>query len=224
MIASRSPIKWHTRPRRSTKLAALGSCALLLLGPLAVALGHPIVGRTLNSYGDVPTRPYYVPSLSPIVTAALGLPPTSTIAHPGRASISVRAIEVQPLGIQLVAGGKILRTIATKTSVTSLAAIRRDVDQPSWISETGGGVFTLRAALAFESGTHATFRAPQVTQIHMVDRPGVFLGLNGATLDIDDVAVSSVGVPPFRGDEPPYRPFVVANGGFHPQHRRKLLY
>jgi poly(beta-D-mannuronate) C5 epimerase len=211
--ANRSQIKWHTRPRRSTKLAALASCALLLLGPLALALGHPTVGRTLNSYGNVPTRPYYVPALSPIATAALGLPPTSTIAHMGHASPSVHAIEVQPQGIQLIAGGKIVRTIATKDAVTSLAAIRRDVNEPNWISETGHGEFTLKAALIFESGTRASLQAPQVTQIRMVDRPGVFLGLNGATVDIQDVAVSSADVPSFRGDEPPYRPFVVANGG-----------
>jgi poly(beta-D-mannuronate) C5 epimerase len=213
MSANRTQIKWHTRPRRSTKFAALASCALLLLGPLALALGHPTVGRTLNSYGDVPTRPYYVPALSPIAAAALGLPPTSTIAHMGHASPSVHAIEVQPQGIQLIAGGKIVRTIATTDSVTSLATIRRDVNNPKWISETGRGVFTLRAALIFESGTRASLKAPQVTQIRLVDRPGVFLGLNGATVDIQDVAVSAVDVPSFTGDEPPYRPFVVANGG-----------
>lgn len=213
MSATRSQIKWHTRPRRSTKLAALASCALLLLGPLALALGHPTVGRTLNSYGNVPTRPYYVPALSPIATAALGLPPTSTIAHMGKPSPSVRAIEVQPQGIQLIAGGKIVRTISTKTSAVSLATIRRDVDRPSWISETRRGEFTLRAALIFETGTRASIKAPQVTQVRLVDRPGVFLGFNGATSDIQGVAVSAVDVPIFKGDEPPYRPFVVANGG-----------
>ncbi|MGC2484794.1 MAG: NosD domain-containing protein [Acidimicrobiales bacterium] len=213
MSASRAQIKWHTRPRRSTKLAALASCALILLGPLSLGLGHPAVGRTLNSYGDVPVRPLYVPALSPIATAALGLPPTSTIAHMGHASSSIHAIEVQPRAIQLIAGGKIVRTIATTDSALSLATIRRDVNLPGWISQTRRGEFTLRAALIFETGTRATFRAPQVTQIRMVDRPGVFLGLNGATVTIRGVAVSAVDVPTFRGDEPPYRPFVVANGG-----------
>jgi poly(beta-D-mannuronate) C5 epimerase len=213
LSANRSQIKWHTRPRRSTQFAALASCALILLGPLALALGNPTVGRTLDSYGDVPTRPLYVPALSPIATAALGLPPTSTIAHMGQASPSIHAIEVQPQGIQLIAGGKILRTITTKDSVMSLATIRRDVNRPDWISETGHGEFTLKAALIFETGTRASIKAPHVTHIRMVDRPGVFLGFNGATVDIQDVAISSVDVPFFKGDEPPYRPFVVANGG-----------
>jgi poly(beta-D-mannuronate) C5 epimerase len=213
MSFNRYQIKWHTRPRRSTQFAALASCALILLGPLSLALGHPTVGRTLNSYGDVPARPFYVPALSPIAAAALGLPPTSTIAHMGQASPSMHAIEVQPQGIQLIAGGKILRFIATKGPVSSLATIRRDVNMPDWIAETGRGEFTLKAALIFESGTRASLKAPQVTQIRMVDRPGVFLGLNGATVDLHDVAVSAVDVPSFKGDEPPYRPFVVANGG-----------
>ncbi|HTT60013.1 MAG TPA: right-handed parallel beta-helix repeat-containing protein [Acidimicrobiales bacterium] len=213
MSTNRSSIKWHTRPRRSTKLAALASCALLVLGPLALALGHPIVGRTLDSYGNVPTRPFYVPAPSPIVTSALGLLPTATDAHMGEPSPSIRAIEVEPQGIQLVDGGKIVRTISGTGPLTSLSAIRRSVDQANWISQAAGGEFTLRAALIFESGTRATLAAPQVTQIRMVDLPGVFLGLNSADVTIRGVAVSAVGVPSFRDDEPPYRPFVVADGG-----------
>lgn len=73
----------------------------------------------------------------------------------------------------------------------------------------------LRAALILESGSHLTIAAPETTAVHMVNEPGVFMGVKDAALVVKHVTIQAVDEQGAAAVTKPsqYRPFVVAKRG-----------
>ena len=129
----------------------------------------------------------YVPSFDPIEDVTLGLSPNSNNVVVSKPSLSIRAIEVYPTQIILLAGGKAVRTIDSNAPAT-LHALAGLVDDPGWITESGSTI-TLQAAVIAEHGSAMTIAAPVTTDVVMAVRPGVFLAAWQGALSFSGVHV-----------------------------------
>jgi mannuronan 5-epimerase len=185
-------------------LVAIVVVAATLVASLVTAR---VPGTISNFAAGITARPPYVPAPDPIAAAEAGLPPSST-AHPLPLSSSIRAIELTPDSVYLVAAGRSVRTIEGRAS--TLQALLPLVDDRTWLSEPRPGHFVLGAALVI--GSDVVFAIGSPTRVvTMEDRVGVFIGVQRGSLSIDGVTVTSQARPP--NPRSPYRPFVTADFG-----------
>jgi parallel beta-helix repeat protein len=176
---------------------------------LTLAIGRNHQAHQLRSPGAAPARASYIAALDPVTAAEQGVPPGASEQNPLR-SRSIRAIKVFPTHLDLVAGGRLLRSVATQR-FTTLAEITKSVADPDWITSRPNGAVVLNAALIVEHGAGLAVGPPATRQVLLADVPGVFLGANGGTLHLDQVSVSSLRDSKIGSHDPSaYRPFVLA--------------
>ena len=101
---------------------------------------------------------------------------------------SVRAIEIFPTQIILLAGGKAVRIINVHTPIRTLDGLVSVVNDDAWLSESGS-VITVKAAVINEVGIAMTISAPTTTEVILEVRQGIFLGAFQAHLTISGVYV-----------------------------------
>lgn len=199
----------HKRPRLSTRLSVRASLLAIAVGMVTLVFGTGASGVAPGPYPRTAPRPPYTAAPDPIYAARWGVAPSATAAVLQPPSATVHLIEVYPDHVRTVIGGVAQRSVAL-SGPPSLAAVTRAVSDPSWLSAAPAGRFRLAAALVLQPGATLSMRAPEVTEVDLVDQPRVFIGANQATLEMQGVTVTTVNRMPFTGIEPKYRPFVVA--------------
>jgi poly(beta-D-mannuronate) C5 epimerase len=150
-----------------------------------------VVGKDYRSVAA--TKKYFhrhafIPSFDPITDAEVGYAPSAMATNPGVQSAKVRAIELYPQRVVLVAGGLPVRTIALRKPVTTMKALALRIGAPSWISTAGKSV-TLKTALIVQPHSLLRIAAPETTELVLRSKPGVFLGSVTARLELSGVAV-----------------------------------
>jgi poly(beta-D-mannuronate) C5 epimerase len=200
-------------PRRRDGLGAYGLVLLAVAGTAAILT--LVVGqhrRTLYSTAERFDRHIVRDALDPVGAVERGVSPGATNAQPGTPSPAVRAIVVVPGRVALLAGGKLVRTIATGRRSTTLDEVVHEVADPRWIASSGH-VVTARAAVYADAGATLVVSAPAVRTLQFARRPGLFLGARRSTLRIDGVEVRPAPAPPATRRLPRTRPFVAALRG-----------
>jgi mannuronan 5-epimerase len=192
----------------------------LVVIALAVGVGMIatfVLGRSYSNLA-LQKEPFqrlpYVSSLDPVEDVTNGVSPNSVNADPfGQADVAIRAIEIYPTQILLLAGAK-ATAIINEHAPRTLHDLVKAVHRPGWISESGHTV-TMRAAVVLEHGSKMTVAAPVTSQLVMSVRPGVFLAAVRATLNLSgvDIHASDTAVPTTlaKPDQVAGRPFVLAS-------------
>lgn len=196
--------------RRSSRISIYATLTLLLVTGLWIVFCFSTPVSNVHPYPVVPRAPF-TPASAPIDVVLSGGPPKSSIATPLAASDSIRAIDVEPGVITLYAGGLVTRTIPMPlTPTTDLSTITRAVADPTWIAETSPGVFRVATALVLRHGIGLDVSAPTTQAIHLVDLPGVFIGIDGASQSVlSGITIDLVDGPAAWGGPLTYRPFLV---------------
>ena len=196
--------------RRSSRISIYATLTLLLVTGLWIVFCFSTPVSNVHPYPVVPRAPF-TPASAPIDVVLSGGPPKSSIATPLAASDSIRAIDVEPGVITLYAGGLVTRTIPMPlTPTTDLSTITRAVADPTWIAETSPGVFRVATALVLRHGIGLDVSAPTTQAIHLVDLPGVFIGIDGASQSVlSGITIDVVDGPAAWGGPLTYRPFLV---------------
>ncbi|MEX0665008.1 MAG: right-handed parallel beta-helix repeat-containing protein [Acidimicrobiia bacterium] len=117
----------------------------------------------------------------------------SRVAYPCPYPPEWRGIRLSPKFLRLVVGGQLVRQIpfAAGGRAVGLDEISAAIGDPSWLQEVEPGVFELRATLVQSPRTELVVRAPRVTTVRLVDRPGVALAGSRAVATFDGVTVTS---------------------------------
>ncbi len=191
----------------------VGVVLLLATGILWLTYGFSNSIFDVGTYRVVP-REAYSPALTPEALALSGTPSTATRAHPLAQRASIRAIVVDPLGLEVRAGGRILRIIPVpNSSSVTLHQLVGLVGDPSLLAEPTPRTFVLSTALVFRRsiGLEAT-GAP--TTLHLRNGPSTFLGIDGMSVShLDQMTVDVIDTPPGRHRDRQPRPFVLFDEG-----------
>jgi mannuronan 5-epimerase len=178
------------RRRRSRRrgFAGYGIVTGAVIG--AALISSFVLGRTYSELAlqkEPFDRNQYTPSFDPIEDAVLGVSPNAGNAFAATLDTNIHAIAVYPTQTLLLAGGKAVRTIEQPAPRT-LDDLVSAVHDTEWVSKSGGLV-RLNAAVILQ-GTTMKAAAPQIKEVVMTVKKGVFLAANNhATLDIDGVYV-----------------------------------
>jgi len=162
---------------------------VLIVVLMAATIATYVFGRTYRTLA-LQKAPFgrlaYVPSFDPIEDVSLGVPMDSGNNAPATSTKDIRAIEVFPSQVVMLAGGHAHRVIDLKRPVSTLHDLVHLVNEPSWISERST-VVTLDAAVIDHVGNTMSVAAPVTTEVVMTVRQGVFLAANQATLTLSGV-------------------------------------
>ena len=199
--------------RRSSRIAAIGTILMIIVGILWLTYGFSDGAYTVGTYHQV-HRDSYVPTAPPEVLALTGQPPTSTFQNTLTPSKNIRAIFVRPGWIELRSAGEIVRDIYfQRTSTITLTDLTRRIGDPSWIDEPTPGTFNLKAALILRKQI-GLIQTGSPSTINLEDIPGVFVALDGRGTSLFSNATFRVlGLPKvWPGPKVP-RPFVLFDEG-----------
>jgi poly(beta-D-mannuronate) C5 epimerase len=167
---------------------------LVLVGVVAAATVVTVLaGREYRSLRAEPAplgRRACTSALDPIAAVLQGRPSDTCERNPGSILPTVRAIVAEPARIQLFAGGRVVRTVATARPVATLDALAGAIHDPGWITSADGRV-AVSAAVIARSGLALTVAAPTTTEVTLAVRPGVFLAADRARLRISHVTVQA---------------------------------
>jgi parallel beta-helix repeat protein len=118
--------------------------------------------------------------------------PLSVVVFPCNFSAGLRGIRLNSNTVQLVQGGKLVRTIPLPSAgPVTLPLLTQVINDSSWVAKTAPGVFELKASLIQEAGTTLDVVAPAVTLVRMEFGHAITLGGLGATGNFSGVTVES---------------------------------
>ncbi len=202
----------HGRPtsqhvRRYFGMLLMVSVLFTAIG-IELSLAAGIRSESHSSFSVIPRAPI-IHSYSPIEIVLRGLPANFSGAHPLAPERTIKAIVVSKRRITLLAGGAQVRVIRTKVTPNGLTEVSRVVHNRSWLSVSGNRTATLSAALVTE-GIRFTIGSRRVKEVRLLDRPGVFIGAQGGTLDFKDLSVRAYNTAGWSAGK--FRPFVEATG------------
>jgi poly(beta-D-mannuronate) C5 epimerase len=204
------------RPRRYGRRRGFGSYLIVFGTVVGLALiGTFVLGRSYSQLAlqkEPFDRNEYTPSFDPIEDATLGLSPNSGNAFAATLDANIHAIEIFPTQTILLAGGKAVRTIEQKAPPT-LSALIASVHDTEWASQSGG-LARLNSAVILQ-GSAMTIAAPQIKEVVMTVKKGVFLAannhssltMNGVYVHASDSNTPNEYLEPTQTDG---RPFVMA--------------
>jgi poly(beta-D-mannuronate) C5 epimerase len=178
-------------------------------------IGTFVLGRSYSQLAlqkEPFDRNEYTPSFDPIEDATLGVSPNSGNAFAATLDSNIHAIAIYPTQTILLAGGKPVRTIEQKAPPT-LNALIASVHDTEWVS-LSGGLARLNAAVILQ-GSAMTIAAPQIKEVVMTVKKGVFLAannkssltINGVYIHASDANTPNAYLEPTQTDG---RPFVMA--------------
>lgn len=182
---------------------------LAIIGGAIASLGLAWVRPGISRFQSV-DREKYKRAPGPIPILLSGQPPTLEQTDNAPPSPAIKVIRMFGTRVDLIAGGKLARTIPTKTPVTTLRGLVGVVGDPTWIAATTPGQIELMVGLVVDRSAQLTIAAPDVTRFVLADRDGVMVGAQqGGRLTFDGVTVESDTAWP--ADIRKYRPFVIAS-------------
>lgn len=132
----------------------------------------------------------------------------------GQVPPTMRAIVISDDHIDLRRGGQLIQRIAVAPGPVELNDVVTRIASPRWAREVSPGVFELRAALIQTGDTELRVTAPAVTELRLVNDPGVFMGATGGQASVQGAAITSWDLdddqPVVARGEP--RPFLLYQG------------
>ncbi len=102
-----------------------------------------------------------------------------------------RAIALTPDSIALFVSGVEVARFDRQFGPHTITEIARVIDDPDWLDEVEPGVFEVQAAIMQEPRSELEIRGPEVSELRLVNRPGVMLFGDNSRAVIDGVLLTS---------------------------------